>query len=286
MPMPDRDVAWSIPTYFAFNSGETLDRLIQWAAQGPYPGCSNEVVELAAVPIVWTFTSPNRRMRDYATKALSRLLSGHLSVLPSLIRRFNGVDDPYVIERLAVVAHGTVLCGGGEAKKQAVTVAEELKRVALAEAQVPNIITRDAVRGTYEWCTKHGLIDRNMYLEVLPPYGSAPPKEPRTKEEVEEKYDGEEVDGHATKFPYSDLFSSIFEMGDFGKYVIQPKLEHFSRYPLSSPGPQIDNNNNPRRHPWTEVPEELAQRWVFERVLSLGWAPEKFAEFRSAPSEP
>ena len=286
MPMPDRDVAWSIPTYFAFNSGETLDRLIQWAAQGPYPGCSNEVVELAAAPIVWTFTSPNRRMRDYATKALSRLLSGHLSVLPSLIRRFNGVDDPYVIERLAVVAHGTVLCGGGEAKKQAVTVAEELKRVALAEAQVPNIITRDAVRGTYEWCTKHGLIDRNMYLEVLPPYGSAPPKEPRTKEEVEEKYDGEEVDGHATKFPYSDLFSSIFEMGDFGKYVIQPKLEHFSRYPLSSPGPQIDNNNNPRRHPWTEVPEELAQRWVFERVLSLGWAPEKFAEFRSAPSEP
>ena len=119
MPMPDRDVAWSIPTYFAFNSGETLDRLIQWAAQGPYPGCSNEVVELAAVPIVWTFTSPNRHMRDYATKALSRLLSGHLSVLPSLIRRFDGIDDPYVIERLAVVcAWQRCFAVAGEAKEQ------------------------------------------------------------------------------------------------------------------------------------------------------------------------
>ena len=275
MPMPERDVAWSIPTYFAFDHGGTLDRLIRWAARGPYPDCSNEVVELAAVPIVWTFTSPNRRMRDYATKALSRLLSGHLSVLPSLISRFDDVDDPYVIERLAVVSHGAVLCGGREAPKEVVAVAEELKRVALAEIQVPNIITRDAVRGIYEWCARHKLISRNMYQEVLPPYGSVPPEEPRTEKELEERYGGEQVDGHATRFPYSDLLHSIFYttryMGDFGKYVIPSKLRHFSRYPLSLPRPQIDRKGT--------YPGELAQRWVFERVLSLGWTPEKFAEF-------
>ncbi|MXX38720.1 MAG: ATP-binding protein [Gemmatimonadetes bacterium] len=275
MPMPKRDVVWSIPTYFAFDYGGTLDRLIRWAAQGPYPDCSDEVIELAAVPIVWTFTSPNRRMRDYATKALSKLLSGHLSVLPSLISRFDGVDDPYVIERLAVVSHGAVLCGGREAPKEVVAVAEELKRVALAETQVPNIITRDAVRGIYEWCARHKLISRNMYQEVLPPYGSAPPEEPRTEKELEERYGGEQVDGHATRFPYSDLLGSIFYttryMGDFGKYVIPSKLRHFSRYPLSSPRPRIDREGT--------YPEELAQRWVFERVLSLGWTPKKFAEF-------
>ena len=99
-------------------------------------------------------------------------------MLPSLISRFDGVDDPYVIERLAVVSHGAVLCGGREALKEVVAVAEELKRVALAETQVPNIITRDAVRGIYEWCARHKLISRNMYQEVLPTYGSAPPKEP------------------------------------------------------------------------------------------------------------
>ena len=274
-PMSERDVAWSIPTYFAFDYGGTLDRLIRWAARGPYPDCSNEVVELAAVPLVWTFTSPNRRMRDYATKALSRLLSGHLSVLPSLISRFDGVDDPYVIERLAVVSHGAVLCGGSEAKKQAVAVAKQLKRIVLAETQVPNIVTRDAVRGIYEWCASHKLISHNMYREVLPPYGSVPPGEPRTEKELEERYGGEKVDGLATRFPYSDLLRSIFctahYMGDFGKYVIRSKIDHFSRYPLSSPRLRIDGKET--------YPEELAQRWVFERVLSLGWTPEKFAEF-------
>ena len=122
LPMPRRDVAWSIPTY-----GGALDRLIRWAARGPYPDCSNEVVALASVPIVWAFTSPNRRLRDYATKALSRLFSGHLSVLPSIIRRFDGVDDPYVIERLAVVSHGAVLCGGSTAPEVAIVAGEELE---------------------------------------------------------------------------------------------------------------------------------------------------------------
>ena len=60
-------------------------------------------------------------------------------------------------------------------------------------------------------------------------------------------------------------------MGDFGKYVIPSRLRHFSRYPLSSPRPQIDRKGT--------YPEELAQRWIFERVLLLGWTPEKFAEF-------
>ena len=275
LPMPKRDVAWSIPTYFAFDHGGTLNRLIRWAARGPYPDCSNEVIELAAVPIVWTFTSPNRRMRDYATKALSKLLSGHLSVLSSLISRFDDVDDPYVIERLAVVSHGAVLRGGREAPEEVVAVAKELKRIALAEIQVPNIITRDAVRGIYEWCARHKLISRNMYQEVLPPYGSAPPEEPRNVEELTQRYDGEEVEGHTIRFPYSNLLGSIFYttryMGDFGKYVIPSKFRHFSRYPLSSPRPRIDREG--------AYPEELAQRWVFERVLSLGWTPEKFAEF-------
>ena len=117
LPMPKRDIAWSIPTYFAFYNGGSLDRLIRWSARGPYPSYPDEVIELAAIPLIWTFTSPNRRMRDYVTKCLSTLLSERLSVLPSLIRKFDGCNDPYVIERLAVVSHGAVLCGGSSNPK-------------------------------------------------------------------------------------------------------------------------------------------------------------------------
>ena len=210
-------------------------------------------------------------MRDYATKALAKLLSGHLPALPSLIRHFDGIDDPYVIERLAVVAYGAVLCGGSATPQEAVGVAETLKRVALAETQTPNIITRDAVRGVYEWCVRQKLIDRQRYQEVLPPYGSASPVTPRTVEELRRQYEEREVEGHMERFPYDDLLSSIFCMGDFGDYVIRPKLRDFSRHRLSLPRPQSGKEET--------YPEEFAQCWVFERVLALGWTPEKFGDF-------
>ena len=328
--IPQRDVAWSIPTYFAFDRGGVLDRLIRWASRGPYPDCPEEVIALAAVPLVWTFTSPNRRMRDYTTKALARLFSGSLSVLPSLIRRFEGVNDPYVVERLAIVSHGAVLCGGSAAPEAAVAAAQELKRVALADSQVPNIITRDAVRGTYEWCYRHNLIDQSTYSTVQPPYSTSPPRKPRTKKQLERAYKIDKYDrqGNYIGSPYLSLFVSIFDLGDFGNYVIEPKVGRFTQYPLSNPRPAkrkvlrqkldkrklaefqatlttdqaaLENGEpkrfldslseqqlsllyqalNPSAAPDVKAmyPAELARRWIFERVLDLGWTPKRFDDF-------
>ena len=38
MPMPDRDVAWSLPTYYTLDDGGPLDRLIRWASRSQRPG--------------------------------------------------------------------------------------------------------------------------------------------------------------------------------------------------------------------------------------------------------
>ena len=272
LPMPKRDVTWSIPTYFEFNSGSALDRLIRWSGRGPYPEYPDEVIELAAIPLIWTFTSPNRRMRDYVTKCLSSLLSERLSVLSSLILKFDGCNDPYVIERLAVVSHGAVLCGGSSNPKAAVTIAEELTKVASAETQIPNIITRDAVRGVYEWCMQQGLIDDAQYAFVLPTYGSAPPKNTRTEIELKREYHNRTHNGVKAVWPYARLFDSVFT-DDFGCYVIDSKLRNFSRIRLSSVR---------RSHGVEEwYPAMKARCWIFERVLSLGWKPELFHEFDS-----
>lgn len=272
LPMPKRDVAWSIPTYFAFNSGNALDRLIRWSGRGPYPDYPDEVIELAAIPLIWTFTSPNRRMRDFVTKSLTSLLSDRLSVLPSLIRKFDGCNDPYVIERLAVVSHGAVLCGGSSNPKEAVSIAEELKQVAIAESQIPNIITRDAVRGVYEWCTQQRLLDDAQYASVRPPYGFALPKKPRTKNELEREYNKRTHEGVKALWPYARVFDSVFS-DDFSCYVIDSKLRKFSRIRLSS---------ERRSHGVEEwYPAMRARCCIFERVLSLGWKPELFLDFDS-----
>ncbi len=267
--MPTRDVTWSIPTYFAFGNGGALDRLLRWAARGPYPHYNDEIIELASVPLIWTFTSPNRRMRDYATKALAHLLSERLSVLLLLLRRFKGVNDPYVMERLSVVTHGAVLCGDNNGPQDVVIdVAEELRQIALSEEQTPNIITRDAVRGIYEWCVQRSLINDRMYAEVLPPYGSALPKKPWTQRQIERMYNKEKCHSVINR-PYGSLLHSLFFMGDFSKYVIYPLLRPFNLIPS-----RLAKHNE--QEPYSE---DLGRRWVFKRVLSFGWTPKRFANF-------
>ena len=271
MSMPDRDVAWSVPTYHTLDEGGPLDRLIRWASRSRRPDCPREVVELAAITLAWTFTSPNRRLRDQATKALRQLLSEHLSVLPTLIPRFAGVNDPYVIERLAVACHGAILCGGTSEPRTVVNAAEELKRVVFADDQPPNFITRDAVRGVYEWCFHNGWVDQQTYTEILPPYSSAPPEEPPTEEQIRRDYDIRSQDAKTVSWPYGQLLGSVFEMGDFGRYIIQSAMHHFSPHPL--------DRTFPTGEPRTMFNSTWAQRWVFQRVISLGWTPDTFAEF-------
>lgn len=334
--LADRDVAWSQETYFAFGDAGPLDRLLRWAARALDPETPSNVVELAAIPIAWTFTSPNRRLRDFATKALAQLLSGRLEVLLGLLQRFRGVNDPYVLERLAVVAHGAILRGGAADPGNALKVAEKMKEVFLDEEEIPNILTRDAVRGAWEWCVRHDLLDASRYAEVRPPYGSAPPEEPRTKEELEEEYERNLTDdkGNYVRSPYSSLFMSLFDLGDFGRYVVQSKIEHFSTDRLDElrasgargEGGAADENkweefqeslSAEQRTKWASSDSDLdavtalvegltddqsalllaairpraprrgrpeysaaqANCWIFERVLSLGWTPERFDEW-------
>ena len=207
MSMPERDVAWSIFTYQTLDEGGPLDRLIRWASRSQRPDCPLEVVELAAITLAWTFTSPNRTMRDQATKALAQLLSAHLPVLKTLIPRFAGVNDPYVIERLAVACHGAVLCGGTEEPQFVIDAADELRQVVFSDNQLPNITTRDAVRGIYEWCLHNEWINQEAYSQILPPYSSAPPSEPTAEEQLRRDYD---------TASYRSLWGSVFSIGDFG----------------------------------------------------------------------
>ena len=271
MPMPDRDIAWSLPTYYTLDEGGPLDRLIRWASRSQRPDCPSDVVELAAITLAWTFTSPNRILRDHATKALSQLLSAHLSVLPTLIPRFAGVNDPYVIDRLAVACHGAMLCGGTAEPWAVVHAGEELKQVVFSDDQPPNFITRDAVRGIYEWCFHNGWVDEQVYSELKPPYSSAAPSEPPTEEQIRQNYDVRSQDSPQVRRPYGDLMNSVFAMGDFGRYIIESAMHHFTPYRLDSALPSEDQR--------TMFSATWAQRWVFQRVVSLGWTPERFAEF-------
>ena len=181
------------------------------------------------------------------------------------------MNDPYVIERLAVACHGATLCGGKAEPQAVVDSANELRQAVFADDQPPNLVARDAVRGIHEWCLHHSWIDEKTYSEMKPPYSSAPPLEPPTEEEIRHDYDIRSQGSQRMPRPYGQLLRSVFEMGDFGRYIIQSAMHHFTPYPLD----KAVSMGEPR----TMFDAAWAQRWVFQRVISLGWNPREFAEF-------
>lgn len=108
MSLPERDEAWSQQLLWVYSDdGNPVSRTVDWAWANP--DAPEDVARLASVYLAWLFTSPNRRLRDTATKALVSVTTHHPDALTDLVRRFAGVNDPYVIDRVVTAAYGHVL---------------------------------------------------------------------------------------------------------------------------------------------------------------------------------
>lgn len=280
LSMPERDFVWTTETYYDLDTDVPLGRLIHWAARVERE-IDGEVARLAAIPLVWTFTSPNRRLRDYATKALATFMARHISELTKLVTSFEPVDDPYVVERLAVAAHGSLLLARPFPIEDAKQLLGALESLVLDPTRAPDQLARDAVRGCAELCWRNQLIIDSEFEHFKPPYGADPPSEPPSMEELEEKYDRDRKDpttGETVRNPYG-YFTSAVGFADFGRYVLQPKVRYFSQLPLSEARPEKFERDDPAEH----FPLDFAQRWMVDRSIGLGWKPKYFRSFdRSA----
>jgi hypothetical protein len=108
MSLPDRDDAWSRALISVYtDNANPVSRTIDWAWSNP--NAPEDVARLASVYLAWLFSSPNRRLRDTATKALVSVTTHHPQILTELVRRFAEVNDPYVIDRVIAAAYGHVL---------------------------------------------------------------------------------------------------------------------------------------------------------------------------------
>lgn len=251
MRMPYRDHDFGIATYDALDDGYgPFARLARWAASGPYPAYDDEVVELACVPLCWLFSSPNRYQRDWVTKALVQLLHGHLDVARALLDRFWPVDDPYVVQRVVAVAHGALLRSSVDEREAAGRLAIRVLELVFCRPVRPDELLLDSARGIVRWAVGHGLLATTALETARRPYGLVVPGNPPREEVLREQYarhDDESIDpGYAT------IYYSIFGLGDFGRYVVESGLRHFSRYRTSAERPP-----HHRREP---------------RVLKKGWS--------------
>lgn len=266
--LADRDATWSIRLTEKYSIKTAASRLIDWAwSTNTKDYISDESVELSAIALAWFHTSTDRELRDSATKGLVCLLEDRINVLIAVLKKFEGVNDPYVYERLFAVAYGCAL------RTVKISDLKNLSKyiyeaVFNTEGEIyPHILLRDYARGVIEYAFLLGVIDDSVDMEkVRPPYNSSFTEEYPSNEEIDSKYDFDYKSKDFKDYYWAQI-SILSSMtteygrgtggyGDFGRYVFQSALAHWDV--------NVDSLSN------------LAVKWVFEKY---GYDVEKHGKF-------
>ena len=210
--LPKRDAFWTQFLKHKFTDDSSVKRLIDWAwSETDKSHISDESVLLSSITLTWFHTSTNRKLRDYSTKSLVCLLKNRLNVLLELLKMFEGVNDPYVYERLFAVAYGCVLRTGQREKIKELT--EYIFKTIFSDpaSVIPHILLRDYARGVIEYAHYLGIELSFELSMVRPPYQSIWPEDISSLEELEKKFDNDK---------YWDIWHSVMGFEDFARYTI------------------------------------------------------------------
>ncbi|MBK8562701.1 MAG: ATP-binding protein [Saprospiraceae bacterium] len=258
---------WLQDKYGEHSSSNSVKRLIDWAwSEHPKDGVSDESARLAAVMMAWFLTSSNRYLRDATTKALVNLLQNRIPVLIKVLQQFEGVNDPYVYERLYAVAYGCAL--RTQDQQSLVLLSTYIyKTIFDIECVYPHILLRDYARGVIEYTFYLGMNPAIELNKVRPPYKSNFPKKLPTNKEIDSKYKPKrEAGNHGRKswgaIAILDSMTTEYGRGtggygDFGRYTFQSALSSWN------------------------VDYDRLSNYGVQRIFELGYDPEAFTDFDS-----
>ncbi len=222
--MPERDAWWSIYLHKAFEDESSIARLIDWAwEEDDRSHLSDEAVRLAATTLLWFCATPNRFVRDRATKALVSLLEGRIEVLRKLIPTFWKVDDPYVTERLMAVAYG---CAMRTTNLPELTLlAQDVYDTVFRVEPPARLSLRDHARGVVAVAMHRGCPLNGDPRRSIPPFGSPWIKSLPSLNQLETKF--KEGTSQAS-WSLRAIYSSVTH-GDFGVKIIDGYFEWSGR---------------------------------------------------------
>ncbi|MDU2565004.1 MAG: hypothetical protein E7C89_00225 [Anaerococcus sp.] len=178
--------------------------------------------------LAWLFTSSNRNLRDKVSKALIEVLKNSYDLCLYTLERFEGVNDPYVIQRLYGCVFGACTKNMDSNKQEFKKLAEYVYSSVFNKENVyPDILLRDYARLIIEkYLSINGNDETSIDKKrIFPPYNSE--KIPIVSEK--EYYDEESLtDNGLNRIDFS-MRPNIKGLGygDFGRYVFQAALNYF-----------------------------------------------------------
>jgi len=231
--MPARDAWWSIFLHDQYNNKDAVDRLLKWSwSDQDLSHLTDDSVFLAAVTLSWFLTTPNRFVRDKATKGLVTLMQNRLHLLKKLFVKFETVDDPYITERLFAVAYGSILRNPEDSINVKSTAIYVYKRFFKDNRPPVHALIRDYARGIIEIARIKKIKFHYSAENTEPPYQSIWPKRIPTAKSLNKKYSLEDYSTQDNSF--RSIWSSL-TFDDFGRYEIESHLGSWSGRRLKRP---------------------------------------------------
>lgn len=221
-----RDNKWTIYINgMNFHSEHRLVQIIQMYSEGKgLAFTDSRQVELLLTLFGWILTSSNRWLRDTTSKAMVEILKQNFGMAEGLLRKFQTVNDPYVIQRMFGVVWGA--CVKNEHTDKAIfqSLANYIyEEIFSAKTVYPDILLRDYARLIIERYIYENPSDNNFQISTLmPPYASDPIPQIEDQGYLDKDYGkGLRYLIHSMQFEESGWY------GDFGRYVYEAALNDF-----------------------------------------------------------
>ncbi len=247
-----------IPSLIAVCSGKNVENL------------DDESVRLCGIIFCWMFSSPNKALRNKATKALVNLLKNCVNILIDIMKLFESVDDLYLRERIYAVAYGVALLG---IEKNALkNLSIYIYNTTFADNKPPlNVLLRDYAKGVIKLAQKQEILDAIIDMnKVLPPYNSQWPIDFPSKEEIEQIFENEKEN---LWFSTMLAIKSNLNSGKFGKYKYEFDEDSGCYwYNISiNENCEITQEENLEKFSVSKI-----KCWILKRTFDLGWNIEQF----------
>lgn len=270
----ERELNWTVVVSEMANRSDrsVINDILRWSFHVPRDLISDEQAWLAALFLAWVLPSNYRFLRQRASLALTRILSGRTKLAAALIKEFHNCNDSYVVERVYATACGVAL---RERDKEALgdLALVVYQHMFVGEYVPAHILQRDYAHLIMEYANYCGALPKGIQIERCRPiYCSNWPRiMSETKAKENEVQEGWAWIKHSLQPEESGFY------GDFGRYVMGRKIHHFSQRTFKQP-PQTDKR-------WEKKFSSIvARRYILQRIGQFGWTPERFSDYEKGLS--
>ena len=225
-PLNQRDYLWTrYINDIGCSSEHRLVQVIRMYSEGKGLTFTNRCqVELLLVLFSWILTSSNRWLRDTTSKAMVEVLKQNFDMAENLLRKFEEIDDPYIIQRMYGVVWGACVKKGYIDKQIFNSLTKYVyEKIFSAKIVYPDILLRDYAKLIVERYMYENPDDNSFDVSlIMPPYSSEPIPQIVDQGYLENNYE------KGLRYLISSMrFQNSGWYGDFGRYVYESALNHF-----------------------------------------------------------